>query len=145
MEAKAVTRYIRISPRKVRPVINLIRSKPLFHAYATLAHLNKKGARVVEKTLKSVEANARVKKMDERRLYIGEIRADGGPVLKRFMARSMGRANVILKRTTHLSIVLKERETPVSAAPNVRTEATWKGFKVKKGTKAKAVGAGAAS
>lgn len=69
---------------------------------------------MVLKTLKSAEANAKVKKMDENRLFIREIKADGGPTLKRYMPRSMGRADVILKRMAHLTVVLAEREMPVS-------------------------------
>ena len=115
MEAKAITKYIRISPRKMRLVINTIRYKPVSNAFAILEHLKKKGAHLAAKTLKSAAANAKVKKMDETRLYVREIKADGGPVLKRYMSRSMGRADVILKRMTHLTVVLGEREMPVSA------------------------------
>jgi len=70
---------------------------------------------MVAKTLKSAEANAKVKKMDENRLYVQEIKADGGPSLKRYMPRSMGRADVILKRMSHLTVVLGEKEIPVSS------------------------------
>jgi len=136
MEAKAITRYIRISPRKVRLVTNLVRSKPLSNAFATLATLNKKAARVIEKTLVSAEANARFKKLDENRLYIRDIRADGGPMFKRFMARSMGRADQILKRTTHLTIVLDEHERKVSFPRKGSEEDTAKGAKPSK-TKSK--------
>jgi len=110
MEAKAVTRYIRIAPRKMRLVIDQIRWKPVAAAHEALEGLNKKAAQLVAKTLRSAEANAKVKRMDENRLYVHKVHADGGPVLKRYMSRSMGRADVILKRTTHLSIVLGERE-----------------------------------
>jgi large subunit ribosomal protein L22 len=114
MEAKAITRYIRIAPRKMRLVIDQIRWKPVTAAYEALEGLNKKAAQLVAKTLRSAEANAKVKRMDENRLYVQKIHADGGPVLKRYMSRSMGRADVILKRTTHLSIVLGERELRIS-------------------------------
>ena len=115
MEAKAITKYIRISPRKMRLVINTVRRKPVANAFAILEHLKKKAARLAFKTLKSAVANAKVKKMDEARLYVREIKADGGPSLKRYMSRSMGRADVILKRMTHLTVVVSEREMPVSA------------------------------
>ena len=114
MEAKAITRYLRIAPRKIRLVIDTVRYKPVSEAFAVLANLKKKGAHFVGKTLKSAEANAKGKKMDETRLYVREIKVDGGPMLKRFMSRSMGRADEILKRTSHLTIVLGEREKPVS-------------------------------
>ena len=110
MEAKAITRFIRISPRKIRLVIDCIRHKPLAEALYILENLNKKGSQLVAKTLKSVQANAKGKHMDENRLFIKDIRADGGPVLKRYMSRSMGRADVILKRTSHLTVVVEEKE-----------------------------------
>ena len=120
MEARAVVRYLRISPRKVRLVINAIRRKPAGAAVSILASLNKKAARLVEKGLKSALANAKVKGLEESRLVVSEIKADGGPVLKRFMARAMGRADEILKRTTHLTVVLREEKKP--SGPPVSSE-----------------------
>ena len=107
-EARAIVRYLKISPRKVRLVINAIRRKPATQAQSILMGLNKKAARLVEKGLKSAVANAKGKGLEESRLLVSEIKADGGPVMKRFMSRSMGRADEILKRTTHLTITLKE-------------------------------------
>ncbi|MBI4358432.1 MAG: 50S ribosomal protein L22 [Candidatus Omnitrophica bacterium] len=144
MEAKAITRYLRISPRKLRLVIDTVRSKPVSTALSILEHLNKKGARMVTKTLKSAQANAKVKKMDEARLYVQQIKADGGPVMKRYMSRSMGRADVILKRMAHLTIVLGERERPVSAVkaePEAGKEKGSKIFGRKKTKQAAGVGA----
>ncbi len=109
-QARAVVRYLRISPRKVRPVINAIRRKPVSMAFSALWVFKKKAARLVEKGLKSAVANAKVKGLEENRLLVSEIKADGGPVMKRFMSRSMGRADQILKRTTHLTITLREGE-----------------------------------
>jgi large subunit ribosomal protein L22 len=111
MEARSVVKYLRIGPRKVRPIINLVRQKFIDDALAILSVLPHKAARFIEQAVKSAAANAKVKKMDETRLYIAEIRADGGPVLKRFMARAMGRANRILKRTTHISVIVMEKAT----------------------------------
>ena len=116
MEAKAITKYIRMSPRKMRLGIDPVRYQPVSNAFAILDHLKKKAAPLAAKTLKSAVANAKVKKMDENRLYVREIKADGGPTLKRHMSRSMGRADVILKRMTHLTVVVGEREMPVSAS-----------------------------
>lgn len=98
---------------------------------------------MVMKTLKSAQANAKVKKMDENRLYIREIKADGGPSLKRYMPRSMGRADTILKRMTHLTIVLGEREVAVSRPQGERPEAKPEGFKLfqKEKKRKQAVGA----
>ena len=117
MEARAVIKYLRISPRKMRLVINTIRRKPASTAVSILATLNKKAARLVEKALKSALANAKVKGLEESRLVVSEIKADGGPMLKRFMARAMGRADEILKRTTHLTVVLRERERSSGPPP----------------------------
>lgn len=110
-------RYLRIAPRKVRPVINTIRHRPVARALSTLTSLNKKAARLVEKGLKSALANAKGKGLQEGRLVVSEIKADGGPVMKRFMSRSMGRADQILKRTTHLTIVLRESERAFGPPP----------------------------
>ena len=108
--AKAVAKYLRIAPRKVRLVVNAIRHKPAQRAFHILMVLKKKAARMTEKLLKSAVANAKVLGLDENRLYVSDVRADGGPVFKRFMARSMGRADRIIKRTTHLSLVVSEGE-----------------------------------
>lgn len=116
-EARAIVRYLRISPRKVRLVTQAIRRKPVASAFSALTALNKKAARLVEKGLKSAVSNAKVKGLEESRLVISEIKADGGPVMKRFMSRSMGRADEILKRSTHLTIVLQEGERVVGLPP----------------------------
>lgn len=110
MEAKAIIKYLRIGPRKVRPVINLVRRKPINEAFDILANQPKKGARLAEQALKSAVANAKVKKMDEQKLVVADIRADGGPVLKRIMSRAMGRVNRVLKRTTHITVIVEENE-----------------------------------
>ena len=142
MEAKAITRYIRVSPRKLRLVIDAIRMKPVSDAFSILENLKKKGAELAVKTLKSAQANAKVKKMDESRLYVREIKADGGPSLKRYMPRSMGRADVILKRMSHLTVILSEREMPVSKVNVEQKEDKGKGFKLfKKEKKTKTAGA----
>lgn len=112
--ARAVTKFLRIAPRKLRLVVDTVRWAPAQRAFRILMTLRKKGARMVEKILKSAMANAKVLGMDEQRLYIADIRADGGPVLKRYMQRSMGRAEVNLKRMSHLSILLKESDRKVN-------------------------------
>ena len=108
LAARSVSRFLRISPRKMRLVINPIRHQHPERAFQILMTLQKKAARMVEKVLKSAVANAKVLGMDAARLTIADVRADGGPVMKRFMERSMGRANRVLKRTTHLTLILKE-------------------------------------
>ncbi len=120
--AKAIVRYVRISPRKVRLVINTIRHKPVTLAFPILASLNKKAAKLTEKALRTAVANAKVLGMDETRLYVSDVRADGGPVLKRFMSRSMGRADRILKRTTHLSLAVREGKKTFGIASVLATQ-----------------------
>ena len=146
MEATAITRYLRISPRKMRLVIDTIRRKPVPEAFSILAHLKKRASNLVAKTLKSAQANAKGKKMDEDRLYVREIRADGGPMLKRYMSRSMGRADVILKRTTHLTVVLGERDmvriSPSSAKGEKETQAKLLSTEKRKKHKQMAAAAG---
>lgn len=134
-EARAVVKYLKISPRKVRLVINTIRHRPVSEAFSTLTTLKKKAARLVEKGLHSAVANAKVKNLEEPRLVVSEVRADGGPVMKRFMSRSMGRADQILKRSTHLTIVLRESGKKLIAPP-ASGEAPWKKAKKEKPKKA---------
>jgi large subunit ribosomal protein L22 len=125
-QARAVVKYVRIAPRKVRPVIDTIRFQRPAKAFNILAAINKKGARMVEKLLKTAVANAHVLGMDETRLMISDVRADGGPVMKRFMARSMGRADRILKKMTHLSMVLTERGGSSAASTTLQAKAEEK-------------------
>ncbi|HNX67937.1 MAG TPA: 50S ribosomal protein L22 [Candidatus Omnitrophota bacterium] len=105
---KAITKYLRIAPRKVRVVLGTIKKRPVMEAMGVLSLLNKKGAVMALKTLKSAVANAKNLGLDEKRLIVADVRADGGPVLKRFLTRSMGRADRLLKRTTHLTVVVCE-------------------------------------
>lgn len=108
--ARAYVKFLRIAPRKLRGVVNTVRFKHPDQAFLILMGLKQKGAAIVEKLLKSAVANAKVMNLDHGRLWISDIRVDGGPSMKRFMARSMGRADKILKRTSHLSIVLTENQ-----------------------------------
>ena len=133
--AKAVTRYIRISPRKMRLVLNIIVRKPVHQAFSILAHTKKKAARLVAKTLKSAVANAVQKKMDENRLFVRLAFADGGPTLKRFLPRAMGRADGILKRTTHLTVVVEEGNVKYGESKDDNAQ---KGLKLKKEKKKEA-------
>jgi large subunit ribosomal protein L22 len=111
MEVKAQVKHIRISPQKVRGVIELVRGKPVNEAVAILAILPHKGARFLRKLVKSAVANAENNydlKADS--LYIYRISADAGPSLPRFLPRARGRADRIKKRSSHLTVVVKERE-----------------------------------
>lgn len=111
MQAKAIARYIRIAPRKVRLVIDLIRGKSVGDAVAILRHTPKAASPVVEKVLNSAVANAEHNyNMDVNQLVVSEVFADQGPTLKRFRPRAMGRASRIHKRTSHITLVLTEKK-----------------------------------
>lgn len=110
MEAKAVAKYIRISPRKARQVVDLIRGKSVTEAYAILKFTPNKGAAIVENVLKSAVANAEHNyDMNVDELYVSSAYVDQGPSLKRFKPRAMGRADGIKKRTSHITVMVSER------------------------------------
>ncbi len=111
MEAKAQAKMVRISSRKVKLVIDLIRGKKIGEAFAILRLTPKAASPVVEKILKSAVANAEHNfNMDVEKLYIKEVYVGEGPTLKRFRPRAQGRATQILKRTSHTTIVVAEKE-----------------------------------
>jgi len=114
MIAKAVSKYNRISPRKTRLLTRMVKGKTVEEAYAILAFANKRAARFILQTLKSAFDNARKKDsaFNESGLYISMISADGGPTLKRYRAASMGRAGMIRKRTSHITVHLKAKKAP---------------------------------
>ena len=111
MEARAYLRYARISPRKVTIVLDLIRNQPVDRAMAILKHTPKAACEYLEKLLKSAIANAENNNgMDKNNLYVAECFVCPGPTLKRMRPRAQGRAFRILKRTSHITLVLKEKE-----------------------------------
>ena len=111
MEARAKLSYARISSRKVKIVIDLIRNKPVGVALGILKNTPKAASEPVEKLLKSAIANAENNhNMDVNNLYVAEIFAGQGPTLKRIRPRAQGRAFRIRKRTSHITIVLKEKD-----------------------------------
>lgn len=111
MEAKAILRTARIAPRKVKIVLDLIRGKDYEVALATVRHTPKAASEYLEKLLKSAAANAENNhNMDKNNLYVAECYVCPGPVMKRIMPRAQGRAFRILKRTSHITVVLKEKE-----------------------------------
>ena len=123
--AKAEVNYVRISPRKVKIVIDLIRNKPVGDALAILKHTPKAASEIVEKLLLSAIANAENNHgMDVEKLYVAEIYSNAGPMLKRIRARAQGRAFRILKRTSHTTIILKERESKEVAVTKVEEPKT---------------------
>ena len=109
MEAKAVARTIRIAPRKVRLVLDLIRGKDAGEAIAILKLTNKAASPVIEKLLMSALANAEHNyDMNTDELVITEAYANEGPTLKRFRPRAQGRASAINKRTSHITLVVSD-------------------------------------
>ena len=106
---RAVAKYVRISSRKVKIVIDLIRGKTVDEALAILMHTPRGAAEPVDKLLKSAVANAENNlDMNKDDLFIAEIYADQGPTLKRFRPRAQGRASRIRKRTSHITIILDQ-------------------------------------
>jgi large subunit ribosomal protein L22 len=114
MEAKAVAKYIRMSPRKIRRVADLIRGKMVGEALNILHFTRKAASEPLEKALRSAIANTLnlegSSKIEPEELYIKEIRVDGGVTMRRFRAASMGRASRIRKRTSHITIKVAEIE-----------------------------------
>jgi len=109
MESKAILKYARITPRKARRVIDLVRYKNAGDALIFLKFMPYRGARFVEKILKSAMANAGQKKaVNPEEMKIVQAFVDQGPVMKRVEPRAMGRANIIRKRTSHITLVLSE-------------------------------------
>lgn len=112
-QGKAIAKYIRVSPRKMNIVINLIKGKSLDDAYAILMYTPKEASPILTKALKSAEANCvnrELGALSRDSLYVADAYANQGPVLKRFMPRARGSAARINKRTSHVTVVLKERE-----------------------------------
>jgi large subunit ribosomal protein L22 len=109
MEARAVAKYLRISPRKTRLCADLIRGKRAEEAVHILNHTPKAGARMIYKVVQSALANARQdKSIDVDTLYVKTVFVNQGPTLKRWQPKPMGRAGRIRKRTCHVTVVLSE-------------------------------------
>ena len=111
MEAKAVGRHLRIAPRKARIVVDQIRGKDVGDAVVALQFTPKRAADYISKILHSAVANAGHNyEMDTDNLYVAEVYVDEGPTLKRFRPRAMGRASRIRKRTSHITVILREKK-----------------------------------
>lgn len=111
MEAKATAKFVRVSPRKVAIVLDLIRGKDVRYAEAVLKHTPKAACEPLLKLLKSATANAENNHdMDVASLYVAECHVSQGPTLKRIRPRAQGRAFRIDKKTSRITLVLKERE-----------------------------------
>jgi large subunit ribosomal protein L22 len=109
-QGKAVLMYARISSRKVKIVMDLIKNKNIDEAYGILRYTPKAASEILFKLLRSAESNAvNNNNLDRDKLYIADGFANQGPTLKRIMPRAQGRANRIRKRTSHITLVVKER------------------------------------
>ncbi len=109
MDIRARAKYLRISPQKLRLVARPLSGKKVEEALSLLKFTNHKGARLMLKVMQQAVANAEQRpQVDVDTLFVKTIAVDGGPVLKRFMPRAMGRVNRILKRTSHITVVLAE-------------------------------------
>jgi large subunit ribosomal protein L22 len=117
MEIKAVSRYVRMSPRKLRRVADLIKGEPVDKALGILQYTHKAASKALYKTLKSAASNAIASegtaKIKIENLFVKDIKVDGGPTWKRIRPVGMGRAYVIRKRTAHIGITLFEKKTKV--------------------------------
>lgn len=108
--ARATAKYVRMSPSKLKPVCDLVRGKNLDEALNILKFTPGKGSQIVEKVVQSAAANAENNHdMNRDNLYVQAVYANKGPTMKRFRAGSQGRASIILKRMSHVSVTLKER------------------------------------
>ena len=128
MEASATLRYLRITPRKVRAVADLIRGKKVDLALRQLAYVEKRAALPLAKLLRSAVANADQAakgQLDADALFVRELQIGQGPSLKRFMPRAMGRAYKIIKKTSHISIVVSD-EKPAKKKRRTRKPAVKK-------------------
>ena len=107
---KAIAKNLPMSPTKIRPIADNIRMKPYSDAIAILENLPNKGAKFLKKVIQSAAANAlnQNNMLDEESLYIKELMVDGGPIQKRMWPRSRGRADRLLKRSSHISVVVEE-------------------------------------
>ena len=114
MKVRAQAKYVRQAPNKVRIVLDLVRGLPVTEAEQVLAHLNRRSTEPIVKVLKSAVANAEHNhSLDADELFVAEAFADEGPTLKRFRPRARGRATKILKRTSHITIVVGDRNHEV--------------------------------
>ena len=133
MVSKAVVDFVRISPRKVRYVIDMIRAKSVSQAQAILNGSPRRAGGILRKLLnQAVDAAAKNSNADSRNLYVSKVLADGGPTMRRFRAASMGRASIIRKRTSHIYLELDNlKKQQVFAPKSPAVEAAPKNQKIK--------------
>lgn len=125
MDVHASLRYFRVGPRKVRLITNLLQGKSVAEAQAQLSSLGKVAAVPLQKLISSAVANAKNNfQLTEEHLYIKQFRTDEGPKLRRFMPKAFGRAGMILRRSSHVTVILSERTSPTTATPDKGKKAT---------------------
>jgi len=111
VEARAIAKHVRVSSRKMRFICDMVRGKSVDEALTILKFTPNKGAKILEKVVKSATANAENNfDMDRDKLFVSEVYSNQGPTLKRWRPRAQGRAFKILKRTSHIGVVVKERD-----------------------------------
>lgn len=123
MEAKAIAKYLRISPTKVRPLLKPLQGMAVETALSRLAYSPRKAARLLEKTIKSAVANLKGKgKISEESIYLKQIFADGGPLNPpfKYRPRARGMASRIRNRTCHITVVVEERPEAAARPPEKR-------------------------
>ncbi|MDD4293949.1 MAG: 50S ribosomal protein L22 [Candidatus Omnitrophica bacterium] len=118
MVARAESKYMRISPTKVRPVVALIKGANVMSADVNLSMMTKKGAAMIRQVLKSAVANAKVKGYREESLFISKLLINSGPMLKRWRAATFGRATSIRKRMSHIVVELDSKDAVIVQQPN---------------------------
>ena len=125
MQIKSATRFIRVSPDRARNVADMIRGLPVSEAMSIVRYTPTKAAGIIAKTLQSAIANAKAQKIEDvETMKITKITIDGGPIIRRFIARAMGRATRIRKRTAHITILLNEVEKKQAESAPVKKAAT---------------------
>ena len=135
MQVTAKLNNLRVSPRKVRLVANLIRGLSIKDARVQLNFLVKKSSSPILKLLNSATANAKHNlKLDPEEMYVSAITVDGGPVLKRTMPRAMGRAYIIRKRTSHVRLTLSEKKDKQKKVLNINKKPARSSHEATKGT-----------
>jgi len=119
MEVRAIAKYVRVQPRKVRIIADEIRGKNALHTASVLRYHTSKGAQELRRVLVSAMANAQENhNLSPESLKIAAITVDEGPRLKRMQARAMGRGNRIVKKTSHITVVVEDYDVPVAVKPH---------------------------
>jgi len=123
MEVKSTAKYVRMAPLKVRMVANLMRGLDLVTALDRLAVVDKKGVRFIDRIIRAARADAKNNfELDEKNLYIKEIKVDGGPTLYRWMPKAHGRATKIRKRTSNITVILAEKNPTKAKASKSKSK-----------------------